>query len=91
MAQIDAGVYDLIVIGKGQSDEVAFYRGVRVWSDGMWSALKRTYGIACVFDNMEVWLPRQGSGEILPRLSAIGCLAAAGPAGSDSAVGSQTP
>ncbi|MEZ5363189.1 MAG: hypothetical protein R2748_12820 [Bryobacterales bacterium] len=76
VAQINAGMYDLIVIGKGQAeaDESAFYRGVRIWDDRMWGALKRTYRLACVFEGMEVWLPNSGSSEILPRLSGIGCL-----------------
>lgn len=53
----------------------------------MWGALKRTYELACVFENMEVWLPRRGSGEILPSLSAIGCVAIAKQVDSGSAVG----
>ncbi len=89
VAQIDAGVYDLIVIEKGQADKVADYRGIRKWSDGMWGALKRTYRLACVFDGVEVWLPRRGSGEILPSLSAMGCLDVAKQVDSGSAVGSQ--
>jgi hypothetical protein len=48
-AQIDAGVYELIITkneeaNKHQDD----YRGVRKWSDSMWGALKRTYAPACV-------------------------------------------
>ena len=89
VAQIDAGVYDLIVIEKGQADKVAGYRGVRDWSDGMWGALKSTYRPACVFEDMEVWLPRRGSGEILPSLTAIGCLPVAKQVDNGSAVGRQ--
>jgi hypothetical protein len=85
-AQIDAGVYDLIVIKDGESvNHQNDYRGIRMWSEGMWGALQKTYGPACVFrdDNYvqkfgsegaeEVWLPRQGAHEILPKLLAIGC------------------
>jgi len=77
-AQIDAGVYELIVIGKGATQARGGYRGVRAWSDGMWEALKRSYRLACVFEDileedLEVWLPRRGSAEILPHLTAIGC------------------
>jgi hypothetical protein len=72
VAQMDAGVFDLIVIGKG-TDKVDAFRGIRFWSDGMWAALKRRYELSCVFENFEIWLPRQGSREILPSLSAIGC------------------
>src|ERR1700676_334246 len=89
VAQIDGGMYDLIVIRRGEADDLQSYRGVRFWSDGIWGALKRRYELACVFEDMEVWLPRRGSGEILPNLSAIGCLAAAKQVGSGSAVGSQ--
>jgi hypothetical protein len=101
-AQIDAGVYELIVTKneeayKHQDD----YRGVRKWSDGMWAALKRSYTPACVFEgdkyvekydfqgDEEVWLPRRGGGEILPRLLAIGCLPAG--AAADSEVSESTP
>jgi hypothetical protein len=75
---------DLIVIAEGQAEthKDNGYRGVREWDDGMWRALKRNYGLACVFEGMEVWLPNRGSGELLPRLSGIGCLAAAKEAGS---------
>jgi hypothetical protein len=77
VAEINAGVYDLIVIAKGEADapKSSGYRGIRYWDDGMWRALKRTYAPACVFQDMEIWLPNRGSGEILPRLSGIGCLA----------------
>jgi len=89
VAQMDAGVFDLIVIDKGGADKVDYYRGVRYWSDGMWGALKRKYRLACVFEDMEVWLPRRGSGEIPASLSAIGCLPVARQVDSGSAVGSQ--
>jgi hypothetical protein len=74
---MNAGVFDLIVIKKGQAEgsPLWIYRGVGSWSEGMWGALGRSYARACAFDDMEVWLPRRGSGEILPNLSAIGCLA----------------
>jgi hypothetical protein len=79
LAQINASMFDLIVIGKGQAEphEGNGFRGLWEWDDGMWGALKRTYGLACVFEGMEVWLPKRGSGEILPSLSGIGCLAVA--------------
>ena len=85
IAQIDGGVYDLIVIGAG-SEYDDRNRGVRTWSEGMWRALRRAYWPACLFDggggeaaaeNMEVWLPRRGSGEMLANLSVIGCEAVA--------------
>jgi hypothetical protein len=68
--QIDASQYDFIVIG--QNDKIG-WRGLRTWDDAMWAALKRTYRLACVFETMEIWLPSQRAGEILPGLSAIGC------------------
>jgi len=75
-SQIDAGVYDLIIVGEGQSaNKGRGYRGIKKWSDEMWAALARAYWLACVFDNMEVWLPRKASEENMPSLSAIGCLA----------------
>lgn len=78
VAQMNAGMFDLIVIGKGEAEarKGDGYRGIRDWDDGMWGALKGNYGLACVFEDMEVWLPRRGSGDILPRLLGIGCLAA---------------
>jgi hypothetical protein len=74
-AQIDAGAYDLIVIRRGESAgaENAGFRGVRAWSEGMWGALKRTYGLACIFGDMEVWSPRRTSREVALGLSASGC------------------
>jgi hypothetical protein len=77
VAEINAGVYDLIVISKGEAEapKNSGYRGVQNWDDGMWRALKKSYAPACVFQDMEIWLPNRGSGEILPRLSGIGCLA----------------
>jgi hypothetical protein len=77
VGEINAGAYDLIVISKGEAEAPKNngYRGIRNWDDGMWLALKRTYAPACVFQDMEIWLPNRGSGEILPRLSGIGCLA----------------
>jgi hypothetical protein len=95
-AQIDAGVYDLIITNDQEADKHQDdYRGVRKWSEGMWSALKRTYGPACVladdkyaekFGNEgaeEVWLPRHGAHDILPRLLAIGCVPLAQPIETD--------
>jgi hypothetical protein len=86
-AQIDAGVYDLIVTNDQEADKHQDdYRGVRKWSDGMWAALKRTYVPACVFTNdkykekfgnegaEEIWLPRHGAHDMLPGLLAIGCV-----------------
>jgi hypothetical protein len=85
-AQIDAGVYDLIITKNEEAEKHQDdYRGVRKWSDGMWGALKRTYTPVCVLkddkyveepgdeDGEEVWLPRRGADEILRRLVAIGC------------------
>ena len=68
--QIDASRFTLIVIGE--NDKIG-WRGLRTWDDAMWAALKRTYKLACVFETMEIWLPSQRAGEILPGLSAIGC------------------
>jgi hypothetical protein len=86
-AQIDAGAYELIVTKNEEADKHQDdYRGVRKWSDSMWGAVKRSYAPACVFTgdkyvekfnfqgDEEVWLPRRGAGEILPRLLAIGCV-----------------
>jgi hypothetical protein len=77
VAQINAGEYDLIVIAKGEAEgqKSDGYRGIRNWDDGMWRALKSTYALACVSQGMEIWLPNRSSGEILPRLSDIGCIA----------------
>ena len=95
IAHIEAGQYDLIVLAKGVADDKAGgYRGIRIWDDAMREALKKTYRLACafedidVFQGMEVWLPNRGSDEILPRLASVGCIAVA-RAGSGSVVGSQ--
>jgi hypothetical protein len=79
LAEINAGVYDLIVIAPGEAEAPRSngYRGVGYWDAGMWLALKRTYSPACVFQAMEIWLPNRGSGEMLPKLSGIGCFAVA--------------
>ncbi len=86
VAEINASVYDLIVIAKGEAEAPRSngYRGIGFWDDGMWLALKKTYSPACVFQDMEIWLPNRGYGEILPRLSGIGCLAVAKEADSGS-------
>jgi hypothetical protein len=86
VAEINAGVYDLIVIAKGEAEahKGDGYRGIRNWDDGMWRALKRTYAPSCVSQNMEIWLPNRGSGKILPGLSGIGCIAVARESGSGS-------
>jgi len=82
VGEINAGAYDLIVIAKGEAEAPKNYgyRGIRNWDDRMWLTLKRTYAPACVFQDMEIWLPNRGSGEMLPRLSGIGCLTVAGKA-----------
>ena len=79
VAQINAEVFDLIIVRKGeaQGHDGDGFRGIRYWDNAMWAALKKTYGVACVFDEMEVWLPNGGSREIPPGLSAIGCVAPA--------------
>ena len=74
VAQIEASVYDLIVVQKGDQGDQFNYRGIQWWSDEMWSAMKRTYRPVCEFDGMEVWLPLRGSAEIVPNLLAMGCL-----------------
>jgi hypothetical protein len=100
-AQIEAGTYDLVVIKDGEAENHQDdYRGIRKWSGGMWGALQKTYGPACVYtdDNYvqkygaegaeEVWLPRGGANDILPRLLAIGCLPVTKRVESGSAAGS---
>jgi hypothetical protein len=68
--EIDAGRFDFVVIG--QNDKIG-WRGLRTWDDAMWGALRRSYRLGCVFETMEIWLPSQRAGEILPSLAAIGC------------------
>ena len=68
VTEMDASVFDLIVIGPRVD-----YRGLRAWDDAMWGSLKENYQFACVFENMEVWLPHRDTGELASRLSAIGC------------------
>jgi hypothetical protein len=95
-AQMDAGVYDLIVTRDQEADKHQDdYRGVRKWSEGMWGALKKAYGPACVLQNdkyseeagddggEEIWLPRHGAHDILPRLLSIGCVPVSQPVETD--------
>jgi hypothetical protein len=77
VVQINDDLYDLVVIESGRAGTARFdYRGIRVWDDAMWIALRENYRLACVLDDMEVWLPNRGSAEIFPSLLGIGCRAA---------------
>ncbi len=86
VAEINARIYDLIVIAKGEAEanKNDGYRGIRYWDDRMWQALKKTYAPTCVSQGMEIWLPNRGSDEMLLRLSRIGCVAITREAGSGS-------
>lgn len=74
VAAIDAGSYDMLVIGAGEASAPRLYRGIPLWSDPIWSAVKREYRPACAFagsaqepdQNMEVWLPARRAGDVLP-------------------------
>ena len=76
VTQINARMYDLIVIRKGEAEdhEGGRYRGLRSWDDRMWGALKRTYRLTCVFEGMEVWLPirDRSLGDWLAQLRSVG-------------------
>jgi Dolichyl-phosphate-mannose-protein mannosyltransferase len=65
--------YELIVVMKDQISQASLHRGVRVWPEHIWKAVAENYKQACVYDNLEVWLPPVGSEEILDRLVAAGC------------------
>jgi len=79
-ARIDADVYDLIVLRKGEAaGRVEFYRGLPRWNDKMWRALLRAYKPFCEFENMEVWLPDKRPSPVISQLSTVGCHPGAGP------------
>jgi hypothetical protein len=78
-ARIDADVYDLIVLRKGEAGRVEFWRGLSVWNDKMWRALLRAYKPFCEFENMEVWLPRKRPSPVISQLSTVGCHPGTGP------------
>jgi hypothetical protein len=72
--QINAGQFELIITGSGEAEghRGDGYRGVRNWNDDkMWTALKQTYTLACVFDQMDIWVSRRGAR--VPGLDALGC------------------
>jgi hypothetical protein len=91
VVRIDAGVYDVIVIGVGHADEVGGHRGIRFWNNAMWGAMKKSYKLACVFDEKEVWLPHRGNSDIFSKLSAIGCLPFTEKGYVSPMIGSQSP
>jgi hypothetical protein len=72
VADIADGAFDLIIIGE--NDGIG-WRGLMNWDGRMWGAVRQSYSFACVFEEMEVWLPRRTSSDLLPRLSAAGCIA----------------
>lgn len=76
--QIDDRTYELIVIGRGQSERSDDFRGIRIWPDAVWVALKRTYQLSCLYQDYEIWLPREASKDssskdLQDKLEAIGC------------------
>ena len=79
VAALDAGAFDLLVVGSGEAEAPRDYRGLPLWNDYIWRAVKRAYRPACAFDEMEAWTPRTASGKIPPALLAIGCVPLSGP------------
>jgi hypothetical protein len=70
---IDAGAYDLIVIGPNEAAAPRNYRGFPLWSESIWKAVRRSYKPGCAFDEMEAWLPKASPGSLPQALLAIGC------------------
>jgi len=73
VSKLDTGVYDFVAIGTGQASGVPVYRGVEIWSEETWSALKRSYTPSCVIDGIAFWLPKRDPSQFLSDLNAIGC------------------
>jgi len=76
VSRLESGAYDLVVIWSGEAEQYDrfIYRGIRIWDDKMWRALRGEYRPACVFEGMEVWLPSHNSDEIFASLLGVGCL-----------------
>jgi len=75
VTDIKAKQYELVVVLKGDSDQPNFYRGLRLWNEGIWSALRANYKPACLWDRMEIWLPDGGGEQLRERLLSAGCIA----------------
>jgi hypothetical protein len=73
VAKLDTSAYDFVAIESGQASGVPVYRGLEIWSEEMWSALKRSYTPSCVFDGIAFWLPKRDPTQFLSDLAAIGC------------------
>lgn len=78
VAQLDAGVFDIIVIEWPETGTPGSYRGVPFWTKNISDAVSRNYSLSCVFDGMEMWLPRNRFSPLLSPLSKIGCQSASG-------------
>jgi hypothetical protein len=57
--EMNEGVYDMIVITRGQADEAGkvSHRNLHQWDADMWAALEQHYTKHCTFDVFEVWTP----------------------------------
>jgi hypothetical protein len=73
VADLEAARYDLVCLYEGQADEATGFRGADAWSDDILTAFRKGYEFACVFDDMEIWLPRQSVGALRSRLAGAGC------------------
>jgi hypothetical protein len=60
LSEMNADMYDMIVITKGQADnpEQVKHRNLHQWDADMWAALKQHYTKNCTFDVFEVWSPK---------------------------------
>jgi hypothetical protein len=74
LREIRSNKYDLVVVRSDLAAGASFHRGLGIWPPTVWQALKRNYARACVFWNMEIWLPRdKDSSNLLEALSTTGC------------------
>ena len=73
--RLESGAYDLVVVWSGEAEqgERFLYRGIRIWDEKIWRALKVKYKSSCIFEGMEVWLPSHNSDEIYKNLLSVGC------------------
>ena len=73
VARIHAKAFDIIITYEGEAEDPSGYRGIPSWNGAMWTEVRKAYKPACVFEGMEVWLPKQGDPSILPGLLRMGC------------------
>jgi hypothetical protein len=83
ITQLDDRVFEFAVITPSLNET---FRGVHFWDAGMVQSLHAQYRLACVFQDMDVWLPIEDTARLLPRFEDIGCKPADSSPGSPHAI-----